>query len=233
MIDFAYHSGDSIIHRMDPKIKLPAVFILILLMLLTDGIIGTVTAFVLIIGLTVLSKLSFGTVLAPLKRLRFFLILIFLMNSLFSGSGEQCLYSFGPICISRAGILQGYNIVLHILGVSVLSSIYIRTTTSVEVMKSLESCMRPLRVFGVPIRDLALIMSTALQFIPVLFSDIDRIRKAQIARGADFSSKSLADRVRAVFPLVIPAFISAFRRADELSMAIDARGYQSDNPRSD
>ena len=88
--------------------------------------------------------------------------------------------------------------------------------------------MSPLRLFGIPTKDIALIMSISLQFIPVFFSDIDRIRKAQTARGVDFSKGSVMDRAKSVFPLVIPAFISAFRRADELSLAIEARGYNSE-----
>lgn len=227
MIDFAYQSGDSLIHRLSPKVKLPFLVLFIALVLCTKDLLGTVTACVLILSLMLLSGLPFMSVFRTLRRLLPFLVLIFLMNALFI-SGNRCLFSLGPLCISKTGIAAGYNIVLHMLAVTLLSVIFIRTTTSVGIMKSMEFYLRPLRIIGVPTRDLALIMSIALQFIPVFFADIDRIRRAQIARGADFSSGSLTDRIRGVLPLIIPAFISAFRRADDLALAIEARGFQSE-----
>ena len=117
---------------------------------------------------------------------------------------------------------------LHTAAIMMLSVIFIRTTTSVQIMKGIEKLLRPLRMFGIPARDIALIMSIALQFIPIFFSDFDRIRKAQMARGADFSEGSLKERANALLSIVVPAFVSAFRRADELSLAIEARGYRSE-----
>ena len=128
-------------------------------------------------------------------------------------------------CFSKEGIIRGIEIILRTTVVMMLSYIFIRTTTTVEIMKGIERVMTPLRFLRVPTRDIALIMSIALQFIPVLYADFDRIRKAQIARGADFSGKSLKIRIKLILPLVIPAFVSAFRRADELSLAMEARGF--------
>lgn len=231
MIDFTYQYSDSFLHRLDPAVKLFGLIFLSAIVLLTNGLFGTILSAILIAVLMFAGNLSFRTLFKPLKRLIPFLALIFLMNALFY-SEESCLYAFWLICISKAGIIKGYNIVLHTFTITVLSSIFIRTTTSVEIMKGMETIMKPLRCLGVPVRDVSLIMSIALQFIPVFFNDLDRIRKAQISRGADFSGGSLIDRAKAVFPLVIPAFISAFRRADDLSMAIEARGFQSERESS-
>lgn len=231
MIDFTYQTGNSFLHRLDPAIKFAGLLVCSVLILLCNGLTGVILSALMITVFMLAAKLNFKTVFAPLKRLVFFLIMIFLMNALFY-SEKGCLYAVWLICISKAGIIQGFNIVLHTFTVTVLSSIFIRTTTSVEIMKGIETLMLPLRIFGIPTRDLSLVMSIALQFIPVFFSDLERIRKAQIARGADFSGGSVIDRVKAVFPLVIPAFTSAFRRADELSLAIEARGFQSEKESS-
>ena len=227
MIDFSYKSGDSFLHQLDPALKFIGLIICSVIILSTNNLTGLIASAIIIAILMFLSKSDFRSAFRPLKRLSWFMIMIFLMNALFYSS-DQCMFSFWMICISKAGLLQGANILLHTAAITVISYIFIRTTTSVEIMKGMEKLMRPLRVFGVPTKDIALIMSIALQFIPVFFSDFDRIRKAQIARGADFSGGSLRDRAKAVFPLVIPAFISAFRRADELSLAIEARGFQSE-----
>ena len=129
------------------------------------------------------------------------------------------------ICVSEAGIAQGLDILLHTVSVTILSIIFIRTTTSIEIMKGMETIMKPLKIIGLPSKDIALIMSISLQFIPVLLYDIERIRKSQIARGASFSDKSV---IKSINSIVIPAFVSVFRRADELALAIEARGYESD-----
>lgn len=227
MIDFSYQSGDSFLHHLDPAIKFSGLLLLSIIILLCNGLAGIIVSAVVIGGLIILSKLDVKTIFTPLKRLLLFLVLIFFMNALFTNDGN-CFFSFWIICVSKKGLMQGLNIVVHTFVITVLSLIFIRTTTSMEIMKGIEKIMYPLRAFGVPTRDISLMMSIALQFIPVFFNDIDRIRKAQITRGADFSGGSIKNRVKAIIPLVIPAFISAFRRADELSLAIEARGFHSD-----
>ena len=227
MIDFSYQEGNSVLHRMDPCVKIAGLLIASLIVLCTKGIYSLAISAVLTFLFIRMSKLSVSTVFRPLRHLGFFLIAIWLMNALFYNDG-RCLFSKWLICISRTGIIQGTDIVLHTAVVTIFSAIFIRTTTSIEIMEGLEKLMSPLRKLSVPTRDIALIMSIAIQFIPVFFSDLERIRKAQTARGADFSKGSLHSRIRTVIPLVIPAFISAYRRADELAFAIDARGFQSD-----
>lgn len=224
MIDLNYIYGDSVLHKMNPAIKFSGLILLSILILFLKGFACLIISVLIIFSLLYLARLDIKTVVRPFKRLRWFFIMIFLMNALFY-KGNNCIYNIGFICLSKEGALTGANIVLHSFAVTILSFIFIQTTTSVEIMKGIERIMSPLRLIGIPTRDIALIMSIALQFIPVFYSDFDRIRKAQIARGADFTGNSLKDKIRIIFPLVIPAFVSAFRRADELSLAMEARGF--------
>jgi len=232
MIDFSYHEGNSFLHRMDPTIKFIGLILISILILLLKGLSGLSVSLLILALLTISSGLPIKEVISPLKKASGFLVLIFVMNAVFYNAGE-CLYSAGIICISAAGIMQGFNIVQHTASVLMLSAIFIHTTTSVQIMRGIEALLHPLRRFGVPVRDIALIMSIAMQFIPVFFSDFERIRKAQIARGADFSGNSFTEKIKAISSLAVPAFVSAFRRADELSLAIDARGYRSEKEMSD
>lgn len=228
MIDFIYEPGNSILHRMGPSAKFTGLILFSIIILITNGFLCAVISVIIISSLLLISGLSWRTVVKPLNKLVFFLVMIFMMNILFY-TDEICLFRYGFICISKKGFLQGFTNVLHIFSITVLSSFFIRTTTTVEIMKGLENLMQPLRVLGVPTKDIALIMSIALQFIPVFFTDIERIRKAQITRGADLSEGSVIGRIKSIYPLIIPAFISAFRHADDLASAIEARGFQSEN----
>ena len=224
MIDITYIYRDSLLHKMDPAKKFAGLVLLSILILFLNGFVCLISSILIVSVLLLLGSLDIKTVITPLKRLLWFFVMMFFMNALFY-KGNTCIYSIWTICLSKEGAIKGANIVLHTSVVTILSYIFIRTTTSVEIMKGIEKVMTPLKFIGIPIRDVALIMGIALQFIPVFYSDLDRIRKAQISRGADFTDNSLINRIKLIFPLVIPAFVSAFRRADELSLAMEARGF--------
>ena len=224
MIDITYIYRDSLLHKMDPAIKFAGLVLLSILILFLNGFVCLISSILIVSVLLLLGSLDIKTVITPLKRLLWFFVMMFFMNALFY-KGNTCIYSMWTICLSKEGAIKGANIVLHTSVVTILSYIFIRTTTSVEIMKGIEKVMTPLKFIGIPIRDVALIMGIALQVIPVFYSDLDRIRKAQISRGADFTDNSLINRIKLIFPLVIPAFVSAFRRADELSLAMEARGF--------
>ena len=224
MIDLTYNYSDSFLHKSDPAIKFAGLIVLSILILFLNGFACLLTSVLIVSVMLHLGHLDIKTVITPLKRLLWFFVMMFFMNALFY-KGNTCIYSMWTICLSKEGVIKGADIVLHTSSVTILSYIFIRTTTSVEIMKGIEKVMTPLKFIGIPIRDVALIMSIALQFIPVFYSDLERIRKAQIARGADFAGNSLKNRIRLILPLVIPSFVSAFRRADELSLAMEARGF--------
>ena len=224
MIDLTYNYGDSFLHKSDPAIKFAGLIVLSILILFLNGFACLLTSVLIVSVMLHLGHLDIKTVITPLRRLLWFFVVMFLMNAFFY-HGNNCICSIWLICLSKEGVIKGADIVLHTSSVTILSYIFIRTTTSVEIMKGIEKVMTPLKFIGIPTRDVALIMSIALQFIPVFYSDLERIRKAQIARGADFAGNSLKNRIKLILPLVIPAFVSAFRRADELSLAMEARGF--------
>lgn len=224
MIDLTYNYGDSILHKLDPAIKFAGLIIISILILFLNGFACLITSILIVSVLLHFGRLDIKTVISPLRRLLWFFVVMFLMNAFFY-HGKNCICNIWPVCLSKEGVIKGADIVLHTSAVTILSYIFIRTTTSVEIMKGIEKVMTPLKFIGIPTRDVALIMSIALQFIPVFYSDLERIRKAQIARGADFAENSLKNRIKLILPLVIPAFVSAFRRADELSLAMEARGF--------
>ncbi len=228
MIDFNYYYDDSIMHRADPLLKFLSLIFFSILICRAKGILLFIISSVLIIISILLSKISLKRLFSPLLRLIPLLAAILIVNTFFYNNGE-CIYQFHLLCLSKEGFLQGLNIILRTITIIGLSFVFIQTTTSIEIMDAIEHLLLPLRFLKIRTRDISLIMSISIQFIPIIFSDFERIKKAQIIRGADFSDKSIRGTIKTVIPVVIPAFISVFRRADELSMAIEARGYNSED----
>lgn len=216
--------GNSFIHRLDARIKLLSLVVLIIAVVDTDSIIGYVILAAVTALIILLSGLPVKTAVGSASRLYLFFILIFIMNACFF-SIENAWFSFWIIHPSPTGVLQGVNVVLRVFLALVLSNTLTCTTAPMELTEALESLFSPLRLLRIPTDQIAMIISVAIQFIPVLFEETDMIRKAQTARGACFDSKKLTEKAAAVMPLAVPIFIGAFRRADELSLAMEARGY--------
>lgn len=226
-----YISSNSLIHRLGALTKL------ICFLLILFGIIGTKTllgygllAFLAVIAYR-LSKLPAKAVLSPIGRIRNFFIVIFLMNALFF-SGDNLFLKWGIFSLSRGGIIQGVNIVARVVLVMVFSGLLMLSTPPMEITNALKQIMRPLGWFGIPVGQIAMILSIAIQFVPVLFQSTETIRMAQIARGARFESKKLWEKAFSYLPLIIPVFLLAFQKADELAMAMEARGFRNDVKRS-
>lgn len=225
--DGMYQQGSSVIHRLDATVKLILLIILIAAVITTDTLIGygILIAFT---SLTVLlSKTGISSAVGSAGRLIWFFIIIFLMNLCFYSTEKPwiSLWIFNP---SYDGMMQGVRVVVRVFIILVLSNILNVTTPPIAVTQAIENLLSPLRIFKIPTRQLSLILSVAIQFIPVLFEEADMIRKAQLSRGAGFDSRKLLDKAKAVVPLVVPIFVAAFRRADELSLAMEARGYRVD-----
>lgn len=221
-----YVVGNSLLHRLDARVKI------ICLLILLAVVIGAsaVSSYVLILSaigiIMLLSKLPMRYVFGTAGRLWLFFGTIFLMNALFFDT-ENTLYSWWIFHLSIDGIKQGFNVVVHVVLVLILSNVLTLTTSPTEITTALESLIKPLKLLGVPTEDVAMIISVAIQFIPTLMEETETIKMAQIARGARFESKKLKERALSVVPLVVPIFLSAFRRADELSLAMEARGYRN------
>ena len=228
MIDFNYYYDDSIMHRANPLLKFLSLIIFSIFICWAKGILLFIISPVLIMITILLSKIPLKRLFSPLLRLIPLLAVILIVNTLFYSNGK-CTYQFQLFCLSNEGFFQGLNIIIRTITIIALSFIFIQTTSSIEIMEAIENLLMPLRFLKIQTRDISLIISISIQFITIIFSDYERIKKAQIIRGADFSDKSIRGTFKTVIPIVIPAFISVFRRADELSMAIEARGYNSED----
>lgn len=219
--------GNSLIHRLDARIKLLSLIVLLVAIAKTDSLIGYAIVITLTASVITLSGITVKTAVGSAYRMYLFFIFIFLMNACFF-SMENTWFSFWIIHPSPDGAIQGLNVVCRVFLVLVLSNVLTCTTSPMEITNSLESLFSPLRLVKIPTDQIAMIISVAIQFIPVLFEEADMIRKAQTARGATFDSPKLREKAAAVMPLAIPIFIGAFRRADELSQAMEARGYSGE-----
>lgn len=228
MADFlmgAYVDNGSIIHKLDERLKIFAFIFAVALVLASGNIVMYCVDFALLIVCIIASKLNFINLLSTLKRVWLFLLIIFLMNSFFY-SKDNPLFSFWIISASKDGIIQGAKIVLNVILILFWVNILLSTTSPIMLMNAIRFYLTPLSWIKIPIDELTLIISVAIQFIPILFEEAENIKKAQIARGAEFESKNLFKKAMAVVPLAVPIFISAFKRADELSQALEARGYK-------
>jgi energy-coupling factor transport system permease protein len=177
-------------------------------------------------AIILLSGISLRTALNSVNRMYWFFILILLMNTCFY-SPENAWVSFWIFTPSLSGLMQGIDVVLRVFLVLVVSNVLTSTTAPIEITNALEFLISPLKLIGIPTEQIAMILSIAIQFIPTLSEETDTIRKAQMSRGARFDSPKLTEKAEAVLPLVIPIFFTAFKRADELSLAMEARGYRT------
>lgn len=142
-----------------------------------------------------------------------------------SSKAKQPLWNWWIFRFSLDGVTQGINVVLRVNLAMIIGNILVSTTSPLEIIGAIESLIYPLKYIGVPIQDVAMILGVSIQFIPIFMEETDMIRKAQTARGARFESKKICEKAQSVIPLVVPIFLSAFQRADELSVAMEARGY--------
>lgn len=226
-----YIPGNSILHRLDARSVFFGFFILTAAVILTDSVTGYLLITALAAAAVLMSGLSMNTVFSTVLRLRMFFILIFVMNALFYASKDP-VWNFWIFSLSKEGLLQGGSVVFRVVLIIVMSSVLTMTTPPMGIMNAVETMMKPLRLLCLPAEEIAVILTVAIQFIPTLLEESEIIRKAQIARGARFESRRLHERARAMLAMVVPIFLAAFRRADELSLAMEARGYHGAKDRT-
>ena len=226
-----YYPSDSMVHRLDPRMKIVLTVMMIVVVFMVHGLIG----YGLILGFVYmashLAKIPFKLLVRGLRPLRFILILTFLLNLLFS-TGETMLLHWGIIKISVEGLSQAVHYSLRLMFLVVGTSMLTLTTSPVSLADGLELLLSPLKKIRFPAHELAMMMTIALRFIPTLLEETDKIMKAQMARGADFESGNLLQRAKAMVPLLVPLFVSAFRRAGDLAMAMEARCYHGGENRT-
>lgn len=225
-----YYQTESVIHKLDPRVKIGGTLIYIISLFLFENVWGYVLA-ALFLGLVIqLSHVPFRFMVRGMKAI-LFLLLITLVFNLFLTPGEV-LVSVWKLKITKEGVRMAVTMALRLSFLIIGSSIMTLTTTPNNLTDGMEKMMAPLKVFRVPVHEVAMMMSIALRFIPILLEETDKIMKAQIARGADFESGGIIKRAKALVPLLVPLFISAFRRANDLAMAMEARCYQGGEGRT-
>ena len=231
MIFGRYVPTNSVVHKMDPRAKLLLVFFFVCVVFLANNFWTYAVLGLFTIGIIVLSKIPFRFLLGGLKPIFFLIIFTFILQILFTREGVV-LYKLGWLEIYKGGLIQGIYISLRFTLLILVTSLLTLTTSPISITDGMEELLNPLKKWKVPVHELALMMSISLRFIPTLMEETDKIMKAQMARGIDFSSGPIKDRIKAVVPLLVPLFVSSFKRAEELATAMEARGYRGGEGRT-
>lgn len=226
-----YYPAKSVIHRLDPRVKLVTTMIFIVSLFVAKGIMGYVVATLFLGAVIRMSKVPFGYMTKGLRAIVMLLMITVIFN-LFLIDGDFVLWRFGFLRITDKGLKTAVFMAVRLIYLILGSSVMTLTTTPNDLTDGLEKLLGPLKRLHVPVHEIAMMMSIALRFIPILLEETDKIMKAQIARGADFETGNLIQKAKAMVPLLVPLFISAFRRANDLAMAMEARCYHGGNGRT-
>ncbi len=231
MIIGQYVPSNSLIHRLDPRTKIIIIFFYVIFVFFANN----VPSYSLLTGFVIISIIiTFIPIRFILKGLTpiWFLIFFTFMLHLFLTKEGPILFEFWTLRIHLGGVIQGAVISLRFCLLILMTSLLTLTTTQIEITDAIENLLQPLKKIRFPVHEMALMMSISLRFIPTLMQETDKISKAQASRGVDFRTGPLKERIKAIVPLLVPLFVSAFKRAEELAMAMEARGYQGGEGRS-
>ncbi|MDO4267494.1 MAG: energy-coupling factor transporter transmembrane component T [Eubacteriales bacterium] len=218
-----YYPVDSVLHRMDPRTKLFGTLVFIVSLFLADNLLGYAAATVFLFGAIRLSKVPFPFMVRGLKAI-LVILLISVSFNLFLTPG-RVIFQIGFLKLTWEGVRMAGFMAVRLIYLVIGSSVMTLTTTPNQLTDGLEKSLGFLNKVGVPVHEVSMMMSIALRFIPILVEETDKIMKAQMARGADFESGNLIQKAKSMVPLLVPLFISAFRRATDLAMAMEARCY--------
>ena len=225
-----YYPVNSVLHRLDPRVKLVSTLIYIVSLFVFDSIIGYVIAAIFLASMIKLSQVPFRFMVKGLKPVVVLLCITLFFNLIFTPG--EAVFSIWIITVTREGIQLAVRMGIRLVFLVIGASLMTLTTTPNQLTDGLERLLKPLNHIHVPVHEISMIMSIALRFIPILLDETDKIMKAQTARGADFESGGLVWKVKAMVPLLVPLFISAFRRANDLAMAMEARCYHGGEGRT-
>lgn len=221
-----FFPGKSAVHRLDPRVKLVLVLAMIVALFMADGVISYAIMIGFLLAVIRISKIPLKMVVKGLKPILFILSFTAILN-LFYTPGDY-IWQWGFLHISKQGIFVAIKMVLRIMLLIIGTSMLTYTTSPIQLTDGLERLLSPLKRFHAPVHELSMMMSIALRFIPTLIEETEKIISAQKARGADFESGNIIERAKAMVPILVPLFISAFRRADELAIAMECRLYRGD-----
>jgi energy-coupling factor transport system permease protein len=231
MIIGQYVPGNSLVHRLDPRTKITIIFCFVVFVFFANSAAsyGILIMFALTSMFT--TKIPVRFILKGLTPVWFLIIFTFILH-LFVTKEGTLLYELYFLKIYSGGVLQGIAISMRFFLLILVTSLLTLTTTPIEITDAVEDMLHPLKRIKFPVHELALMMSISLRFIPTLMQETEKISKAQASRGVDFRTGPVKERAKAIVPLLVPLFVSAFKRAEELAMAMEARGYHGGEGRS-
>lgn len=226
-----YYPAGSVIEKIDARVKLIATIIYIIAVFMCNRMLtyGICTLFLILIAM--LSRLPIKMLLSGLKSMLFIVLFTIVVNIFFNHEGKEVL-SLGFIKITDMGILKTAEMTLRLLLLVMFSSMLTLTTKPVQLTVAIEKLLKPFSRLGLPSHEIAMMMGIALRFIPTLMEELDKIKKAQSARGVSFDEGGFFSRIKSLIPVIIPLFVSSFRRADELAIAMEARCYRGGTGRT-
>ena len=225
-----YYPADSVIHKLDPRVKLFGTLIYIISLFVFKGLPAFILAAIFLVVLIKLSKVPFSYMVKGLKTIVLIMLFAAVFN-LFLTPGTK-LVSYWIFTITYEGLKNAVVMMVRLIFLIIGTSLMTLTTTPNELTDGLEKALSPLKYIKVPVHEIAMMMSIALRFIPILIEETDKIMKAQMARGADFEHGNLIQKAKNMVPLLVPLFVSAFRRANDLAMAMEARCYRGGEGRT-
>lgn len=225
-----YFPGDSILHRLDPRAKIVITIMMMVSIFLCKNYVSLGIMVITAIIVTLISKINIKTILKGLKPIIVIVLFTTILN-LFYGTGEP-LVQLGRIKITMDGINNSIFMALRIIILVVYGLMLTYTTTPTSLTDAIESLLKPLKIFHADVHSVAMIMTIALRFIPILIEEVDKIMSAQKSRGADMENGGIISRVKAIVPIMIPLFVSSFRRANELAYAMECRCYRGGDGRT-
>jgi len=220
-----FFPGDTVVHRLDPRTKFLLMIVYITSLFLAKGIIAYLFMLLLLVSCLFISKIKPGAVLRGLKPI-FIIICITVVLNIFFIQGETILFQYHGVIITQEGVFTAIFMAFRLIMLIICTFLLTYTTSPITLTDGLERMLAPLKKFKLPVHEFAMMMSIALRMIPTLIEETDKIMSAQKSRGADFETGGLIKRAKAILPLIIPLFISAFRRADELATAMESRCYR-------
>ena len=226
-----FFPGQSFVHRLDPRTKLIMLVVYIVALFTAVSWISYVVCLAFLAFTIWISTIPLKSIVKGMKPLVFILVFTGILNLFFTG-GETVIFSFWRITLTQEGLVRAILMVARILMLITCTFLLTYTTSPISLTDGLESLMKPLNKIKVPVHELSMMMCIALRFIPTLIEETDKIMCAQKARGADFETGSIIDRAKALIPILVPLFIGAFRRADELATAMECRCYQGGEGRT-
>lgn len=225
-----YFPGNSILHKMDARMKIILLTAYIVFIFLTKNYVSLSMMALSVLGVILISKVSPKMYFKSIKAIVFVVIFTAILN-LFYGTGEP-VWQWKFIKITQAGINTSIFVAVRIISLVLISSVLTYTTSPTDLTDGIERLLKPLSVFHIKVHEIAMMMTIALRFIPTLLEETDKIMSAQKARGADFESGNFINRVKALIPILVPLFVSSFRRAEELAMAMESRCYHGGDGRT-